>query len=136
MTPIIRLDSNQSGFTLIEVLLALAVIAIALTALLKATAQNIGNTHRIKEKSIGHWVAMQGVSMIQLNLVQVNTSQESTQVTTMLGQQWYWRAQISATPIKAIQQITILVSQRQSGPFREEIQAFKYLKSSQGEVLP
>lgn len=41
-----------SGFTLIEVLLALTVIAIALTALLKATAQNTDNTHRIKEKQL------------------------------------------------------------------------------------
>ncbi|KTD50693.1 GspI family T2SS minor pseudopilin variant LspI [Legionella quateirensis] len=118
---------SNSGFTLIEVLLALAIIAIALTALLKATAQNIENTHRIKEKTISHWIAMQGVSMIQLNLLQVNQSQESTQATTMLGEQWYWRAKISATPLNKVQQITISVSPKQTGPFREELIAFRYL---------
>ncbi|MFO2995453.1 GspI family T2SS minor pseudopilin variant LspI [Legionella pneumophila serogroup 1] len=116
-----------SGFTLIEVLLALTVIAIALTALLKATAQNIDNTHRIKEKTISHWVAMQGIAMIQLNLLRASQSQESTQATTMLGQKWYWRAKISATPIKRMQQITISVSSKQAGPFREELIAFRYL---------
>ncbi|AMQ27648.1 TPA: GspI family T2SS minor pseudopilin variant LspI [Legionella pneumophila] len=116
-----------SGFTLIEVLLALTVIAIALTALLKATAQNIDNTHRIKEKTISHWVAMQGVAMIQLNLLRTSQSQESTQATTMLGQKWYWRAKISQTPIKRMQQITISVSSKQAGPFREELIAFRYL---------
>ncbi|HFE6175099.1 TPA: GspI family T2SS minor pseudopilin variant LspI [Legionella pneumophila] len=116
-----------SGFTLIEVLLALTVIAIALTALLKATAQNIDNTHRIKEKTISHWVAMQGVAMIQLNLLRTSQSQESTQATTMLGQKWYWRAKISPTPIKRMQQITISVSSKQAGPFREELIAFRYL---------
>ncbi|HCJ1062577.1 TPA: GspI family T2SS minor pseudopilin variant LspI [Legionella pneumophila] len=116
-----------SGFTLIEVLLALTVIAIALTALLKATAQNIDNTHRIKEKTISHWVAMQGVAMIQLNLLRTSQSQESTQTTTMLGQKWYWRAKISQTPIKRMQQITISVSSKQAGPFREELIAFRYL---------
>ncbi|MDP2365930.1 MAG: GspI family T2SS minor pseudopilin variant LspI [Ignavibacteria bacterium] len=121
------LNKKISGFTLVEVLLALTVIAIALTALLKATAQNIENTHRIKEKTISHWVAMQGVSMIQLNLLQLNQSQESTQATSMLGQHWYWRAKFSATPIKKMQQITISVSQKQSGPFREELIAFRYL---------
>ncbi|HAU1151431.1 TPA: type II secretion system protein GspI [Legionella pneumophila] len=115
------------GFTLIEVLLALTVIAIALTALLKATAQNTENTHRIKEKTISHWIAMQGVAMIQLNLLRTSQSQESTQVTTMLGQKWYWRAKISATPIKRMQQITISVSSKQIGPFREELIAFRYL---------
>ncbi|HAT8427103.1 TPA: type II secretion system protein GspI [Legionella pneumophila] len=116
-----------SGFTLIEVLLALTVIAIALTALLKATAQNIDNTHRIKEKTISHWVAMQGVAMIQLNLLRTSQSQESTQATTMLGQKWYWRAKISQTPIKRMQQITISVSSKQAGPFREELIAFRCL---------
>ncbi|HAT1774065.1 type II secretion system protein GspI [Legionella pneumophila] len=116
-----------SGFTLIEVLLALTVIAIALTALLKAIAQNIDNTHRIKEKTISHWVAMQGIAMIQLNLLRTSQSQESTQATTMLGQKWYWRAKISPTPIKRMQQITISVSSKQAGPFREELIAFRYL---------
>ena len=115
------------GFTLVEVLLALAIIAIALTALLKATAQDIDNTRRIKEKSIAHWVAMQGLTMIQLNLIAVNQSQESTQNTTMLNEHWFWRAKISATAIKKIQKITISVSQKQTGPFREELTGFRYL---------
>lgn len=118
--------SKFAGFTLIEVLLALAVIAIALTALLKVTGQNVSNTNRIKEKTISHWVAMQGVAMIQLNLIQVIPSQESTQVTTMLGQRWYWRAKITNTPIKTMQQISISVSLKQSGPFRDELTAYRY----------
>lgn len=127
MTSVFKLNNRTSGFTLIEVLLALAIIAIALTALLKATAQNIENTHRIKEKTISHWVAMQGVAMIQLNLLTLNQSQESTQATTMLDQQWYWRAKISSTPLKKMQKITISVSSKQTGPFREELIAFRYL---------
>ena len=111
---------------MIEVLLALSVIAIALTALLKATSQNIDNSFRIKEKTISHWIAMQGVNMIQLNLVQVQQSQESTQVTHMFNQAWYWRAKMSNTPIKHLQKLTISVSTHQTGPFREELTAFRY----------
>lgn len=121
-----KIRSFKSGFTLVEVLLALSVIAIALTALLKVTAQNIENTQRIKAKTISHWVAMQGVAMIQLSLVQINQSQESTQATTMLGETWYWRGKLSPTPIKSMQQITILVSKNQAGPFMEELTAFRY----------
>jgi general secretion pathway protein I len=120
--------AHTDGFTLIEVLLALAVIAIALTALLKATAQSIENTARIKEKSISHWVAVQGVTMIQLQLIELTPSQDSTQVTTMLNQKWYWRAKVSTTAIKHMQKITISVSQKQAGPFSEELIAFRYLK--------
>lgn len=120
------MNQKSLGFTLIEVLLALAVIAIALTALLKATSQSIDNSRRIKEKTISHWIAVQGVQMIQLNLVQIQTSQQSTQVTRMFNQAWYWRAKVSKTPIKNLQKITISVSNFQAGPFREELSAFRY----------
>lgn len=118
--------SLMHGFTLVEVLLALAVIAISLTALLRATAQNIENTDRIKDKTISHWVAMQGVSMIQLNLVQVQQSQESTHATTLLGKKWFWRTKVSNTPITNLKQLTISTSLNDSGPFREELSAFWY----------
>jgi general secretion pathway protein I len=117
--------AQQTGFTLIEVLLALAIIAIALTALLKASAQNVANTQRIKEKTISHWIAMQGVAMIQLGLIEVNPTQDVTQVTSMLGQHWYWRAKISPAAIKSVQKITITVSKKQAGPFSDPLIAFR-----------
>ncbi len=116
---------KYSGFTLIEVLLALAVIAIALTALIKSTAQTVVSTARLKDKSISHWVAMQGVTMIQLGLLKITSNQPITQVTNMLGQRWYWRASLQSTAIKNLQKINITVSKRQSGPFGDELIAFK-----------
>lgn len=121
------MKTRLKGFTLIEVLLALAVIAIALTAILRVTSQNINHTQRVKDKSISHWVAMQAVSMIQLNLIVLDPSQESTQVTTMLGQKWYWRAKITSTPVKKIQVLSISTSAKQSGPFQLELKGFRYL---------
>ncbi|CDZ78398.1 type II secretion system protein I [Legionella massiliensis] len=119
-------QQKLKGFTLIEVLLAMAVIAIALTALLKATAQNVVNTQRIKEKAISHWIAMQGVAMVQLDVVQIRSNQEVTKLTSMLGQRWYWRAKLSRTPIKSLEQITITVSKNQAGPFQDPLIAFRY----------
>ena len=117
---------KSKGFTLIEVLLALSVIAIALTALIKATAQTVAGMSHIKDKSISHWVAMQGVSMIQLGLLNVSGSQGVSQVTNMLGQRWYWRAELQPTAINHMQQINITVSKNQSGPFGDLLIAFKH----------
>lgn len=119
--------SMTNGFTLIEVLLALAVVAIALTALLKASSQNVIHMNQIKEKSISHWVAMQGITAIQLGLIPIQSNQEISQVTTLLGQRWYWRAKLSATPVKTTQQITIVTSRDSSGPFRDKIIAYRYM---------
>ena len=119
---------KANGFTLIEVLLALAIIAIAFTALLKATGQDIAGTERIKDKTISHWVASHGITLIQLGLVSSKGAQEISEVTTMFNQRWYWRAKLAATPLKSAQQITVTVSKKQDGPFGDPLIAYKYTK--------
>jgi general secretion pathway protein I len=122
-----RKMSHTTGFTLIEVLLALAVVAIALTALLRASSQNVAHMSQIKDKSISHWVAMQGVTAIQLGLIPIQSNQDISQVTTMLGQRWYWRAKFAPTPVKNTQLITIVTSRKSSGPFRDKLFAYRYM---------
>ncbi|KTD16107.1 type II secretion system minor pseudopilin GspI [Legionella jordanis] len=117
---------QSSGFTLIEVLLALAIISIALTALMRATAQNVANTQRIKEKTISHLVAMQGVAMVQLGLLTPSQSQIITQSTTLLGERWYWRVKANPTKIKSVEEITITLSKNQAGPYGSPLTAFRY----------
>lgn len=117
---------SRKGFTLIEVLLALAVIAIALTAILKATSQNTLFTNRIKEKTIGHWVAMQAIASINLGQVTLDVGRESTGSIKMLGQKWYWRGLLTPTALKHVQQITIHVSKSQDKGFSSPLVAFRY----------
>lgn len=120
------MSKNKSqGFTLIEVLLALSIIAIALTALLKAMGQNVDHTNRIKERTITHWVAMNAVAMVQLNLLHLNSTQETTQETKMLGERWFWRVKTKPTPLSSMQLISISVSKEPQGPFREVLSAFR-----------
>ena len=121
------LNHRKSGFTLIEVLLALSIVAIALTALLKAISQNIETSRRLKEKTVSHWIAMQAVAMVQLDLLQINQSQETTQDTTMLNEHWFWRVKAGSTQQKKIQKIIVSVSTEKTGPYREEVQAYRYL---------
>lgn len=122
------MNNRNIGFTLIEVLIALAVIAIALTALLKATSQVVEHTTRIKDKSISHWIAMQGITAIQLGLIPVSLNQEITETTHMLGQRWYWRARLATTSINHTQKITITISKNASGPFTDPLIAFRMVK--------
>ena len=119
---------NHRGFTLIEVLIALSILAIALTALIKATGQTVTSTHLIKDKTISHWIAMQGVAMIQTGQINIPANQEITKVTTLLGERWYWRAKLLPTPIKHMQQINITTSLNQAGPFGNLLIAFRYNK--------
>ena len=116
------------GFSLIEVLIALAVIAIALTALMKATSQSIVGTQHLKEKTIAHLVAMQGLSRIQLGMTMLHPNQEITEKMSMLGSDWYWHARSVSTPIKTMQKIEISVGQHSQGPFTNPLAGFQVIR--------
>ncbi len=115
---------KEKGFSLIEVLLALAIIAIAFTALLRGTNQQIKNSEYIQKKLVAHWVAMQAINAIQLGLI-TTTKQESTHVTTFLNRKCYWRSYTENTPIETMQKIMISVSFSPEGPFVQELIGFR-----------
>jgi len=116
-------NNNNSGFTLIEVLIALVILAIALIALLNTTTMQIAQTKHIKNKNIAHWVMLQGIYFIQLGLIQ--NKPELTHSTQLFGEKWYWRAQITSTPIANMQRIIIKAANKPEGPFIESFLAYK-----------
>lgn len=116
---------HSRGFTLIEVLLALVIIAISLTALIRATGQDIQYTHRLRQNTTSHWVAWQAVNRIQSSLISVGKGSPQTFKTTMLNDDWYWRPQLVKTGIPNVSKIIISISPRQSGPFKPLLIAYK-----------
>ena len=51
MTRVLRM---QRGFTLIEILVAMAILAIAMAALTRASGDNAGNAAYLREPHTGH----------------------------------------------------------------------------------
>lgn len=115
------------GFTLLEVLIALAIIAIGFAALFRASIASIHEARLLKEKTIKHWVAMQGISMIQLGLVALPSTTPATEKTVMLNQTWYWRTTVQPTAIPAVDLLKVTVSLNPEGPFTDPLYAFRYL---------
>ncbi|OGT69519.1 MAG: type II secretion system protein GspI [Gammaproteobacteria bacterium RIFCSPHIGHO2_12_FULL_45_9] len=101
------------GLTLIEVLIALAVIAIAFTAIIKATSQNIRSATYLQEKTVATWVGSQVMNEVQVGLLIVPEAPgKLEQETTMLNQTWSWRAYQLPTPNKRIREVQVDVSRR------------------------
>lgn len=102
-------SSRQSaGLTLIEVLVALAIIAIAMTAIIKAAAQHIRSTAYLQDKTIAYWVANNVVAEARLGLIQLPEAPDKLAKTSMmLGQDWFWRADIAPTANERIQKIMV-----------------------------
>jgi general secretion pathway protein I len=83
---------TQRGMTLLEVLVALVVFALAGLALLQTTAQQASGIGRMQEKMLASWLADN--QQVQLHLEKVWPELSwSDKTVTFAGEQWYvrWR---------------------------------------------
>ena len=83
---------RRNGFTLVEVMVALAVVAIALPALLVALYQQVDSTAYLRDKSIAHMVAAN--KLVELRILSrarqnLFTGTDSG-VAQMAERDWYW----------------------------------------------
>lgn len=88
---------STRGFTLLEVMVALAVLAIGLAALIKGVSANVSNQAYLRDRTLAHWVAMNKITEIQIRRAWPavgNTDGSSL----MADREWYWKATIAATP--------------------------------------
>ena len=87
---------DRSGFTLIEVLVALAIFAIGITATLRAIGVAAGGLEDERNRLLAGWVAQNRLGAILATrafpAVGNNEGQEE-----MGGQTWYWREETKAT---------------------------------------
>lgn len=84
------------GFTLLEVMVALAVVAIALAALVKGGSQSAVTAAHLRDKSFAHWVAMNRVAELRLQKEWPATG-DSTGDEEMANRHWYTLAKVIAT---------------------------------------
>lgn len=97
---------SQSGFTLLEVLVALAVLAIALAGLIKGMSGNAANTAYLRDRTFSQWVALNVVAEQQLSLEQ----SQATGSETMGGHEWYWEYVLKDTFDEEIKRLEVKVS--------------------------
>lgn len=101
---------SNAGFTLIEVLIALAILSIALTAVIKATSQNIKDNAYIQNKTIATWVASQVMNESRVGVIKVPTAPDKLEEETeMLGRTWKWQASLNPTPNQHIKEVQVKV---------------------------
>ena len=100
--------ARHSGFTLIEVLVALAVLAIALAGIMRVTSQAISTSYTLRERNLALWVAQNRLVTHQLKRDWPDTNTVDGE-SEMAGEKWFWTEQVSATPQKDMRRIEISV---------------------------
>lgn len=85
---------TQRAFTLLEVLVAMSVLAIGMLTLVKVSNQNTIQTSYLKDKTIAHWVAINKINEVKLESNWPDKG-SSNGVVTMANRDWYWKFKIS-----------------------------------------
>lgn len=99
---------SSRGFTLIEVLAAVAVLAIALAAIMSGMARYADSAGYLREKTIALWVAHNRLTEIELN-PQWPAIGNSDGTTDLAGSTWKWSAEVKTTPDARLRRIDISV---------------------------
>ena len=102
-------SSIRRGFTLIEVLVALAVVAVALSAGMRAIAQGADGASSLKARTLALWVAENRLAQAQLDdpaPLPGTTTGEDAQA----GMLFDWRRTVDVSPNPAFRKIEIVVA--------------------------
>ena len=99
--------SKQQGFTLLEVMVALFILAVSAAALSRAVSQATESTYQLEIRQHAGWVAHN-----QLSLVLAGAEQNLDGFSQFAGQSFYWKASIATTELKNFRRITIEVSEK------------------------
>jgi len=99
---------QSSGFTLLEVMVALAVAAIGLGAISKSMTSQVDITDKLKQRTLAIWVASNRLAELRMNR-QFVASGNQTGEAEMGGQVWRVEEQYASTADPNISSVDIQV---------------------------
>lgn len=96
------------GFSLLEVLVALAIVTVALVGLIRLTAGGAENRYQLENRTLAHWVALNRITELRL-AASWPPPGDSEGVAEMGGQEWTWRQEVKATPDEDVREVRLRV---------------------------
>ncbi len=116
---------RAAGFTLLEVLVAMAVLAIAMGAIINAATQSITSTAWLRDQTFASWVALNKVNE-QLLAAEPWPDEGSAQGSAELANRaWSWETRFAKTDDPDLRRLDVTVRAAENGPVLSTLTAFK-----------
>ena len=103
-----KFPRQQLGFTLIEILVAMTVVAIALAALISAGGQSTSNAAALRDRTYAQWIASNALAELRMD-PELDEEGRRNGDELMMNQRWEWRAEIANTPDPQLLRIDVRV---------------------------
>ncbi len=100
----------QRGFTLIEVLVALAVVAIGMGAVLEAVSSSADSAVYLRDKTFAEWIALNQLAQTRLNPQPPATGTSDGEL-DYAGRHWRWHQEVSDAGFPGVLRIDVTVQQ-------------------------
>jgi general secretion pathway protein I len=100
--------TRPRGFTLIEVLVALAVVAIALLGLVRVAAMQVRDVDALRERTLAGWVAANVLEETRLASAMPATGRSDGR-TELAARSWLWTRDVVSTADSHVRRIDIKV---------------------------
>ena len=114
---------RSRAFTLIEVLVALAVLAIGLAALVRGASDYTSNAAALRQRAVAGWVAENQLTEMELAKEWPREGSHDGSE-KMAGAEWQWQAQVEETPNPDIRHVTVEVRRADHEAVLARLQGF------------
>lgn len=99
---------EQRGFTLIEVVVALAIVAIGMFAVFKTIGDTTHNVTDLRDRSFASWIADNRITEIRLT-GELPSVEETAGEVEFAGRRWHWLAKVSQTQVRGLRRVDVSV---------------------------
>jgi general secretion pathway protein I len=96
------------GFTLVEVLVALVIVAFGLTALMVAVQGTARTSGYLRDKTLAQWIALNRLSEVRLNLVKFGQNTDTGEL-NFANRKWHYDTRYFDTTIGSMKRVVVRV---------------------------
>jgi general secretion pathway protein I len=99
---------SSRGFTLVEVLVALTIVALGLTALMVAVSGTARTSGYLRDKTIAQWIALNRLTQVRLMVNKLGDNQDAGQI-DFAGRKWHYDTRYFDTQFQSMKRVEVRV---------------------------
>ncbi len=100
---------SQSGFTLLEIMVALLVLALGLSAVIKTVTTHVKASAYLQDKTLAQWVAVNKLTELRIAEKPLETGKQEGKY-KLAGVEWKWKMEVKSLEGNAyFNEVTVIV---------------------------